>query len=86
MTTVDNTPVQKVSNVIPRAFFGEGKYHVQDLLNRRWIMQSNSAWPSPVVLVREKDGGLRMCFDFRSLNANAIPDTFPITRIQEIIN
>ena len=67
LKTVDNIPVQKVYNAIPRAFFDEVKHHVQDLLNRGWIMESKSAWSSPVVLVRKKDGGLRMCCDFRSL-------------------
>ena len=86
LKTVDNIPVQKVYNAIPRAFFDEVKHHVQDLLNRGWIMESKSAWSSPVVLVRKKDGGLRMCCDFRSLNAKTIPDKFPIPRIQETID
>ena len=61
--TEDETPVQKNYNAIPRKFYDEVKHHIQDLLNKGWITKSKSAWSSPVVLVRKKCGGLRLCVD-----------------------
>ena len=68
LPTKDDIPVQKNYNSIPIPLIDEVKQHVEDLLNRQWITKSRSAWSSPVVLVRKKDGKLRLCCDFRKLN------------------
>ncbi|CAI5672713.1 unnamed protein product [Oreochromis niloticus] len=81
----DNVPVQKTYNAIPRHLYQEVKAHIQDLLNRGWIQKSCSSYSSPVVCVRKKDGGLRLCVDYRLLNAKTLPDRHPIPRIQEIL-
>lgn len=44
---------------------------------------SMSAWASPLHVVKKKDGGLRVCGDFRRLNAVTVPDRYPIPRIQD---
>ena len=58
---------------------------VQDLLQSGVIRESNSPFASPVVLVRKKDGGLRICVDFRTLNARTIRDSYPLPRITETL-
>ena len=50
------------------------------------IKPSNSAWSNVVVLVRKKDGGLRLCMDFRCLNSHTKKDTFPLPRVHDAIN
>ena len=42
-----------------------------------------STYASPVVLVRKKDGTLRMCVDYRKLNVHTVWDSFPLPRIEE---
>jgi hypothetical protein len=64
----------------------EVEKQIDSLLNRDLIEPSNSAWSSPVVLVRKKDGGWRFCIDYRRLNAVTIQDAFPLPRIDESLD
>ena len=65
INVTDPTPVQRTYTVVPRPLFPEVKHYVEDLLNRGWITRSRSAYSLPVVCVREKDGSLRLCIDYR---------------------
>ena len=82
LKTTDDIPVQHRYNNIPHHLMSEVKTHVEDLLNRQWITKSKSAWSSPMVLVRKKDGTLRLCCDFRRLNKKTVADKHPLPRVQ----
>ena len=82
----DTTPVQKSYFSIPRPLYAEVKHYIEDLLNRGWITKSQSNYSSPMVCVRKKDGGLRLCVDYRELNRKTVPDRHPIPRIQETLD
>ena len=81
----DSVPVQKRYNAIPRPLHAEVKQYVEDLLNRDWIQKSRSAYSSPVVCVRKRDGTLRLCIDYRQLNAKTIRDSHPLPRVQDTL-
>ena len=58
----DDTPVKEPYRRIPRNLYSEVRDYVSDLLMNGWIRESYSSYASPIVCVRKKDGGLRMCF------------------------
>ena len=68
----DEQPVQRRYNSLHRPLYPEVKAHIQDLLNRQFITKSTSSFSSPVVAAWKKDGSLRLCIDFRALNAKTV--------------
>ena len=49
------------------------------------IRPSKSPYASQVVIVRKKTGEIRLCVDFRKLNAISVRDSFPLPRIEEAL-
>jgi hypothetical protein len=50
------------------------------------VTPSTSPWCAPLVAARKKDGSLRLCVDFRGLNAVTQKDAFVLPRIDDIFN
>ena len=59
--------------------------HVKALLHMGVVRRSSSAYGSPVVLARKKDGTWRMCVDLRRINANTRPMRWPLPKIHELL-
>jgi len=59
----------------------KARQQVETLLNARAIERAESAWSSPIVLVSKKDGGVRMCIDYRKLNAVTMENAALLPRI-----
>ena len=58
----------------------------QQLLDSGVIRPSHSPWSSNVVLVKKKDGTLRLSIDFRQLNSRTVKDSYAQPRIEEILD
>ena len=82
----DNIPYQATYNSLPRPVYQELKGYAEDLLNKQWMTNSHSEYSSLAVAVRKKGGTLRLCCDYRKLNAKTIPDRHTLPRIQDIID
>ena len=82
----DSEPVKKSYTSIPKPLYKEVKEYVEDLLACGWVRRSFSSYCSPMVCVRKKDGSLRLCIDYRQLNNKSIPDSQPISKVQDILN
>lgn len=83
---LDNTPVCQRHCRIPPSQFEEVKAHIRQLLDSQVIRESCSLYASPIVLVKKKDGSLRMCVDYRQLNSRTRKDAYPLPRIEESLD
>ena len=50
------------------------------------IRPSTSSWASPLVLVRKKNGKLRVCVDYKKLNSMTTKAAFPLPHIQDCLD
>jgi hypothetical protein len=46
----------------------ELKSQLEELIQKHFIRPSVSPWGAPVLLVKKKDGSMRLCIDYRQLN------------------
>lgn len=65
----DDTPVTQPYRRIPPTQYKEVLDHIIKLLEKGVIQASSSSYTSPVVLVHKSDGSLRLCVEYRRLNA-----------------
>ena len=63
----------------------ELKRQIEELLNAGLIRPSSSPWGAPVLFAKKKDGGLRMCIDYRALNRRSVKDRYPLPRIDDLM-
>ena len=82
----DQQPFKERYRRIPPHLFEEVKQHLQEMLEVGAIRRSFSPWASAVVLVRKKDGGLRLCIDLRKLNNRTIKDGYALPRIDDTLD
>ena len=62
------------------------KEQLQKFLDSGRIAPTNSPYGAPILFAKKKDGGLRMCIDYRQLNSNTVKDTFPLPCIKELLH
>jgi hypothetical protein len=56
----------------------ELKVQLQELLDQSIIGPSSSPWGCPVLFVQKKDKSLRLCVDYRPLNAVTVKNKYPL--------
>jgi hypothetical protein len=75
------TPISKRPYRMPPTELAELKKQLQELLYKGFIRPSTSHWGCPALFVKKKDESLRMCIDYRPLNAVTIKNKYPLPRI-----
>ena len=83
---IDETPFKQKTRRIPPAMINEVRQHIEQLLSTGIIQKSKSPWSSNVVLVRKRNGKLRMCVDYRMLNNRSVKDAYALPKIEEIFD
>jgi hypothetical protein len=79
-------PISKRPYHMPPKEFTELKTQLQELLDKGYIRPSSSPWGCPALFVKKKDGSLRLCVDYRPLNALTIKNKYPLPRIDVLFN
>lgn len=83
--TGDASPIRQKARPIPLATRVELRRILSDLQSRKVIEPSSSSWASPIVLVQKKDGTLRLCVDYRKVNAVTKIDSYPLPTIDTML-
>jgi hypothetical protein len=77
----DTAPIYKAPYKMSREELAELKTQLKDLLDKGFIHPSSSSWGCPALFVSKKDNGLRLCVNYRLLNAVIIKNKYPLPRI-----
>lgn len=84
--TTDDIPVKIPYRRIPPNQWAEVRDYLSNALKVGVIRESCSPYAAPVVVVPKKDGKLRICVDYRGLNAKTRKDAYPLPRIEEALD
>jgi hypothetical protein len=79
-------PISKRPCRMPPKELAKLKNQLQELLDKGYIRPSSSPWGCPALFVKKKDGSLRLCVDYRLLNAVTIKNKYPLPRIDVLFD
>lgn len=82
----DNEAFKERYRRIPPGQYEEVRQCLKEMLETGAIRESHSPYASPIVVVRKKDGTIRLCIDYRKLNSKTIKDSYSLPRIEESLD
>ena len=59
---------------------------LKELERLKYIKPSNSPWGAPALFAKKKNGSLRLCIDYRKLNAVTVKNKYPMPRIDDLFD
>jgi hypothetical protein len=74
-------PISKRAYRMPPKKLAELKTQLQELLDKGFICLSSSPWGCLALFIKKKDRSLRLCVDYRPLNAVTIKNKYPLPRM-----
>eukprot|EP00111_Clytia_hemisphaerica_P016400 TCONS_00048555-protein len=84
--TGDAEPIKQSAYSTTPAKRAEIDKQIKELEEQGIIRRSQSSWSSPVLLVPKACGAMRMCIDYRRLNAVTKKDAYPIPRVNDVLD
>jgi len=79
-------PVSMAPYRMSASELAELKKQLEDLLDKKFVRPSVSPWGALVLLVKKKDGSMRLCIDYRQLNKVTIKNRYPLPRIDDLMD
>ncbi|KAK7925830.1 hypothetical protein WMY93_008140 [Mugilogobius chulae] len=79
----DETPFKLRARPIHPQDIEAVRKHLHDLLEAGVIRESQSPFSSPIVVVRKKNGDVRLCIDYRKLNLQTVKDAYALPNLEE---
>lgn len=81
----DDSPFKMKNYPIPQSMRGEVDKTIRTMINEGIIERSVTAYLNPIVVVKKKDGGVRICLDARRINEVTVPENEAPLNIDEIL-
>ena len=82
----DDRPFKQRYRHIPPSMYEDVKSHLYQMLRAGIIRKSHSPYASNVVLVKKKNGTLRICVDYRELNLKTKKDAYALPRMEDMLD
>ena len=79
----DETPFKQRPRPIHPQDVDAVRTHLQELFESGIIRESESPFASPIVVVRKKNGTVRLCIDYRKLNLQTIKDAYALPKLED---
>ena len=86
ISTEGARPIRLPPYRVPHAHREAVKKELKEMDESGVIEPSHSEWSSPIVIVKKKDGNIRLCVDYRRLNSVTPVDPYPMPRTDELID
>jgi len=85
---IDTGDARPIRQPLRRQAFAHAEFikETDEMLRHGIIEPAAGPWASNVVLVKKKDGTMRFCVDYRSLNAVTYKDSYPLPLIDNCLN
>jgi hypothetical protein len=77
----DTVPISRWPYKMTPKELAKLKVQLNELLDKGYIHPSSSPWGCPALFVKKKDQSLRLCVDYRPLNAITIKNKYALPRI-----
>jgi hypothetical protein len=81
-STIPYGPIYRLSEIELAAL----RDFIEEYTAKGFIRPSKSPAGAPILFVKKKDGSLRLCVDYRSLNKITRKDRYPLPRIDELLD
>ena len=84
--TIGNPSIRQKPYRIHHAYREKVLEELEGMESDEIIEKWENDWVSPLVVVTKKDGGIRLCIDYRRLNQVTKFDAYPTPRVEELLD